>query len=58
MNSKLASHKHIFFKVKVILNKVKINNPWIDFGVDMLNEMTGLNVSAKATQNILDYFGR
>ena len=31
MNSKLASHKHIFFKVKVILNKVKINNPWIDF---------------------------
>ena len=34
------------------------NNPWIDFGVDMLNDMTGLNVSAKATQNVLDYFGR
>ena len=34
------------------------NNPWIDFSVDLLNEFTGLNVSAQATQNVLDYFGR
>ena len=32
-------------------------NPWIDLGVGILNDATGLNVSARAAQNVIDYFG-
>ena len=32
-------------------------NPWLDLGVGILNDATGLNVSARAAQNVIDYFG-
>ena len=32
-------------------------NPLIDLGVGILNDATGLNVSARAAQNVIDYFG-
>ena len=33
-------------------------NPWLDLGIDILNDATGLNVSSQAAQNVIDYFGR
>ena len=33
-------------------------NPWLDLGIGILNDATGLNVSSQAAQNVLDYFGR
>ena len=32
-------------------------NPWLDLGIGILNDATGLNVSARAAQNVIDYFG-
>ena len=32
------------------------NNPWVDFGVDMLNEFTGLNIPNQAAQRLVNYF--
>jgi len=32
-------------------------NPLLDFGIGILNDATGLNVSSQAAQNVLDYFG-
>ncbi len=31
MKMKLANSKHIFYKVRIILNKIKIDNPWVDY---------------------------
>jgi hypothetical protein len=33
-------------------------NPWLDLGIGILNDATGLNVSSQAAQNVIDYFGR
>ena len=33
-------------------------NPLLDFGIGILNDVTGLNVSSQAAQNVIDYFGR
>ena len=33
-------------------------NPWLDLGIGILNDATGLNVSSQAAQNVMDYFGR
>ena len=33
------------------------NNPWLDLGIGILNDATGLNVSSRAAQNVLDYMG-
>ena len=33
-------------------------NPWLDLGIGILNDATGLNVSSQAAQGVLDYFGR
>ena len=32
-------------------------NPLLDFGIGILNDVTGLNVSSQAAQNVIDYFG-
>ena len=32
-------------------------NPWLDLGIGILNDATGLNVSSQAAQNVIDYFG-
>ena len=34
------------------------SNPWLDLGIGILNDATGLNVSSQAAQGVLDYFGR
>ena len=33
-------------------------NPWLDLGMGILNDATGLNVSSQAAQNVIDYFSR
>ena len=33
------------------------SNPWLDLGIGILNDATGLNVSSQTAQNVLDYFG-
>ena len=32
------------------------SNPWIDFSVEMLNEMTGLNIPSQTAQRLINYF--
>ena len=33
-------------------------NPWLDLGIGILNDATGVTVSSQAAQGVLDYFGR
>ena len=33
------------------------NNPLLELGIGILNDATGLNVSARAAQNVVNYFG-